>query len=203
MVGALGALIGLPAPEEAAAHNFMARCRRIKDPASRRRCLQQAKAHNRRHRLSTPPRCVPQAPATTCAGRCGVYANNCGTAVGCPCPPGKSCLSNGSCAQSCAGPTCPVGCLCTIPNVEGMHYCVVSSPPCSEMLQVCTSTTECPLGRHCQRTTCGSGAPWRTGAIRCARHRRRLPRSGPTAVTRHPRRGRPQGRPAFRHRHPP
>lgn len=85
VAGTLAALLGLALPEEAESHNFLARCRRIKDPQRRRACLRRARAHNRRHRLSPPP--PPPPTPDQCQGRnvcaqgnaatCGAAGNEC------------------------------------------------------------------------------------------------------------------------------
>lgn len=154
--GSLTALLGLPAPEEAAAHSFMARCRAIRDPQRRAACLRRAKAHRTWH-VQHPP-CVPQALALTCVGRCGVYTNNCNQATACPCPAGKTCLGNGSCAQTCSSETCPSGCLCGSASAEGSRQCIKAEQFCADLTQCCTSSAGCPLGWQCQFTGCSGSA---------------------------------------------
>ena len=103
--------------------------------------------------------CVPDPVATTCAGRCGTWTNNCGQPVTCPsCPTGQQCLSNGSCAQACGpGIACPSYCQgCSVPNTEGATHCVAGNDPTACPTQTCSSTADCPTGKHCQMCN-GSG----------------------------------------------
>ena len=157
VAGALAALLGLARPEAAAAHNFLARCRRIKNVRSRRACLRRARAHNRTHQ-SPPPPCVPQPVTTTCAGRCGVWRNNCNQEVACfTCPPGRDCLGNGSCAQTCTTDSCPAGCSCSGGVTGPPRYCIRDVLSCTDVPQTCTSVAMCPVGMQCQLTVCGPG----------------------------------------------
>ena len=103
--------------------------------------------------------CVPESVATTCAGRCGTWTNNCGQPVTCPtCPTGQECLGNGSCAQACgSGVTCPSYCTgCSVPNTEGATHCVAGNHPSVCPTQTCSSTADCPTGKQCQMCQ-GSG----------------------------------------------
>lgn len=54
LLGGVVVLLGMAEPEEAATHNFLSRCRRIKNSPRRRACLKRARAHTATHR--TPPR---------------------------------------------------------------------------------------------------------------------------------------------------
>jgi hypothetical protein len=108
-----------------------------------------------------PPGCNPEAQATTCAGRCGTWPNNCGQSVTCPaCPNGQTCLLNGTCARPCTGMAgqcngC-TGLVCAI-TTEGATNCANGiGIQCTEA-QACTSTAECPLGFQCM--TCGQIMP--------------------------------------------
>lgn len=160
IVGAsVAALLGLAGANEIAAHDAGRACKRLNDPKRRRACLRRARAHNRRHRPQpTSPACVPQPLAVTCAGRCGTVLNNCNQATACfLCPTGKDCLANGTCARPCSTSlVCPNLCACpTVPTVEGGQHCISFNQTCAvEMKQVCSSTTECPVGQHCQETAC-------------------------------------------------
>jgi hypothetical protein len=103
--------------------------------------------------------CLPQARAATCVGRCGSWPNNCDQSVACEtCPPGKQCLTNGSCADVCATyQECPLfNCDCRV-TVEGPQVCVLAGPPCASIPQQCTSTAECLLGELCVEKACGPG----------------------------------------------
>lgn len=107
----------------------------------------------RQHRCRPArPSCVPEPPATACAGRCGTFRNNCGEPVVCnPCPAGLTCLINGSCARSCSGQeTCGdrSECVCSFPTTEGGQHC--ASIPAGPCPNPCSSTADCPLGWHCQ-----------------------------------------------------
>lgn len=161
----MAGLLGLIKVDVAAAHNPAPACKRIKDPKRRRACLRRARAHNRRHRQT----CVPQPELVTCAGRCGAVLNNCNKVVTCfICPPGRTCLSNGSCAEACAGnigpEECPSGCFCTDPgnpSVEGGRHCLTADLRCADIPHVCSSTAECPVGQQCVLTSCGGANPHR------------------------------------------
>jgi hypothetical protein len=154
VLGGVAALLGIPAAQEADAHNAAARCRRLPEPAKRRACLRRARNHNRTHR------CRPRPPAAVCAslGRCrGTAVNNCGRRVTCACPAGKRCLINGSCARTCDGnPTgCPTGCVCTGPEVGGGAHCTPSATAdCDLLPQVCVTTADCPQGFFCHSEAC-------------------------------------------------
>jgi hypothetical protein len=102
--------------------------------------------------------CAPEPPARTCAGRCGIWPNNCGQFVACPgCPAGRTCLSNGTCAIDCPG-GCPLGCVCTA-SVEGPKHCAWNPATTTCTFRKCTSTAQCNLlqWEHCQETLCGPG----------------------------------------------
>jgi hypothetical protein len=92
--------------------------------------------------------CVPESRGATCAGRCGTWTNTCGQPVACAsCAAGQQCLSNGSCAIVCAVNGDCSGCGCSNPSVEGAQHCI------SDLVRpqvLCTSTTDCPPGSHCQ-----------------------------------------------------
>ena len=148
VLGGLTALLGLAVPEEAVGHNALARCRRIPSGTRRQACLRRARAHNRT--------CHPQPVAVTCAGRCGLWNNNCGLAVACQCPTGLTCLSNGGCGRVCDPDfgICPDGCVCAQPSTEGPTVCQPSGLTCEQIPQICSSTAECPLGWFCQTNSC-------------------------------------------------
>jgi hypothetical protein len=155
LVGGIAVLLGVSWVEEAAAHNPIPACRRIADPVKRRRCLRRARAHNRKRHS-----CRPRPVAITCVNRCGRAIDNCRKPVACACPVGKSCLLNNSCASACSAPeTCPPGCTCLFPAVEGGMYCISLAVSCATVPQVCTSTVQCPLGQHCMLTGCGVSGP--------------------------------------------
>jgi hypothetical protein len=163
IVGGVAALFGLAVPDEAIAHNPIPACRRIKDAARRRACLHRARAHNRKQHS-----CKPRPAAAFCGGRCGGTAiNNCGKRVACPvCPTGKTCLSNGSCAQICPGPFapgCPAGCECAADR-ENNTICF-SGPvaSCEAIPQICDNSAPCPPGSRCVFTECPSDP----GPYRC------------------------------------
>lgn len=88
-----------------------------------------------------------------CPGDCTTI--ECG--VGC-CEAGQdTCLSNGSCAQACSDTaSCPSGCACSPPNIEGASYCVVHGAGCDAVGPVCKSTSQCDPGWHCQESGCGT-----------------------------------------------
>lgn len=94
-----------------------------------------------------------------CPGRCDTLNNvgTCGQTVACSCPAGQTCLSNGSCGQVCASVNdCPgpfSNCSNCDASTEGPKHCTENFPNCSE--PTCTSTADCPVGSHCQPTTCG------------------------------------------------
>ena len=144
---------------ETDAHNKLEKCRKIEDKDKRKRCRKKARRHNRQHANEPSPPCVPEAPATTCAGRCGRRTNNCGQAVTClVCPAGQVCLVNGSCAVPCTDPdTCPGVCFCGDPSTEGSRYCTEGNSVC-DVHATCASTAACPLGEQC--APCG-------GTTRC------------------------------------
>lgn len=167
VLGSVVALLGLTLPEDTGAHNFVARCRKIKDGPRRRACLRRARAHNRKHQQTS---CVPLAPATVCASlrRCsGTAADNCGRLINCTCPAGKDCSSNGSCLRTCVfggANTCPTGCGCSR-DAENVDACAPFGVSCDAAPQVCTATAECPPGYRCASVgLCGPGG---TLQLRC------------------------------------
>jgi hypothetical protein len=161
LAGALGVL-GWQDSKEAIAHNLKATCRK-KSGDAKKKCLKKARKHAAQHASETPPGCVPEPASTTCAGRCGTAANNCGQAVTCPsCPTGQTCLINGTCARlctaagaECTGCTSPVS--CSIPSTEGQQICVISEQQCVER-QPCDPphTMGCPVGQACFFTCSGT-----------------------------------------------
>jgi hypothetical protein len=99
--------------------------------------------------------CVPDSRGDTCAGRCGTRTNNCGQPVVCTtCAAGQKCLSNGSCAIVCTDNVdCPSTCDgCSNPSVEGERHCIAGLLVPQVL---CTSTTDCPPGAHCQELAPG------------------------------------------------
>jgi hypothetical protein len=155
--GGIVTLLGL-APEESAAHNPVARCRKLSDPTKRRTCLRRARTHNQQHR------CKPLPSVVVCAGlgRCsGTAVNTCGRLINCTCPAGKICLGNGSCDRTC-GPNlpCPRDCICGPPSTEGpsVSHCVPDTVSCFfNVIQPCASTVNCPVGQYCSPNVCGPG----------------------------------------------
>jgi hypothetical protein len=145
-----GTAAALFSRQDAAAHNPVPACRRIRNAKRRAACLRRARTHNRQHQ------CQPTAPAVICRGLCGTAVNNCNQAVSCPCPAGKSCLSNGSCAQNCsvAQPACPAGCTCLGPEVGSGDHCIQAGLSCNVLPQVCASTADCPAGSFCIEEAC-------------------------------------------------
>ncbi len=150
--GGLAVLLGLGAPNEVTAHDPLPACEKLLSAKNRRACRRRARAHIRQRHT-----CRPQTTAATCAGRCGIYRNNCRKAVTCPCAAGWECLSNRSCERLCTppAPPCPTGCGCSRDTIEGGNHCVPTGRDCvADTPQECTSTMQCPLGQHCQPTTC-------------------------------------------------
>lgn len=110
------------------------------------------KKRKKRKNKKTPPACVPDPPAATCAGRCGFWTNNCGQSIAClACSGAEQCLSNGSCALPCTFPTggtpCPDACGCSFPNAEGKSHCILSVAP--GPYESCQATAECAPGFQC------------------------------------------------------
>jgi hypothetical protein len=102
--------------------------------------------------------CAVDCGFTGCPRRCGSVTTTgaCGT-VACTCPSGEECLGNNSCAQTCEPTTsnCPSNCGCS-GSTEGPGHCYAGSY-CNLSTQVCTNTSDCPLGHSCQKTMCGPG----------------------------------------------
>jgi hypothetical protein len=119
------------------------------------------KRHKKRRR-----RCAADPAGTTCArAGCGDQQNNCGQAVACPCPAGRSCLRNGTCAKPCTKASeCDSACFAGCSNVttENQQHCLFENVPgMCDNAQTCTSTAECPRGMHCQE------CPFMSGEYRC------------------------------------
>ena len=88
------------------------------------------------------------------------------------CPTGRTRLTNGTCASTCATPGEFVqgGCQCTTgTNTEGLRLLTpsVAVAQCNVLTQVCTATTECPVGQMCLNTGCGGPNANRCHAV-CA-----------------------------------
>lgn len=95
--GALGLLLGWRAVEEAAAHNALAKCKKIRDKKKRKTCLRKARAHNNGHvenaqpQCTTPDECPSPSPDQLCAravcdgeGKCGIGPKTSGTVCRAP-----------------------------------------------------------------------------------------------------------------------
>lgn len=164
LLGGLAAVLGFTQPEEADAHNFLPRCRKIKDAPRRRACVRRARAHNRTHR-SIPPPCVPQ-----CSGGKACVSG------ACACPPGQEdsggvcavrpnclslrpdtdCQSNSECCSdvcSDAGGIAPGVCLrgaagrpCNVSNDCKSLSCVGFVCQCSGSGGECSNTPDCCSG---------------------------------------------------------
>ncbi len=95
------------------------------------------KRRKRKKKKSKRP-CTPDARATTCQGRCGVVANNCGTAVQCgdSCPVCSRCSDQGTCVRDAPGTTCAEGKTCT---ADGRCEC---------------DSSKCESGKVCVDGTC-------------------------------------------------
>jgi hypothetical protein len=120
-----------------------------------------AKKRKSKKKNRKAPPCVPQDPVALCAASGGTKSDNCGRVVVCPCPAGKSSLSNYSCAKTCTtGADCPGAdpptgvCGCVYSSVEGPKYCLAPVQTCDRIPQVCTSTAQCPQGQFCAVTEC-------------------------------------------------
>ncbi len=122
--------------------------------------------------------CTPQPLEVTCTMRCsGPYCPHrcdtvtdpgaCSQPVACSCPSGQECLGNGSCGQVCEDASdCPgqfAGCNSCGTSADGMKYCSYH-PGCPN--QACTTTADCPIGEHCQVTSCGPGGSSKTLCVR-------------------------------------
>lgn len=154
LVSGVTALLGLGGVEDAAAHNPIPGCRKIKDPEQREACLRRAKRH-----IKLKHSCKPQPVAVTCANRCGVTRNNCKKAVSCTCPAGKLCLGNSSCSRLCFVPglpgDCPPGCGCGVSAIEGGNHCIPSTiSQCEQVPLTCVNSAGCPHGHFCAPTGC-------------------------------------------------
>ena len=151
-----GLLVGSPfvvRTERTHAHQTLKKCKKIEDNAKRKRCVKKAKRHQAQHTNddSAPPPCVPESATTSCAGRCGLWTNNCGQAVGCAiCSGVKTCLANGSCVRECpTGLECPPGCTCGVGPDGQVCYVNLGGDPCTR--PKCTGDADCSLGQRCQR----------------------------------------------------
>jgi hypothetical protein len=161
LLGGVAALLGLDQPEEAAAHNYVARCRRKRDPVVRHWCLRQARNHNRRHRT-----CRSITLAEACRNvDCGVVTDGCGRRRDCGwCASVHACLSNNGCAYYCGSAVpCPPGCICS-----GEPECALCPQICLNRTDpnllcdanppwYCTHTADCPIGYKCEPVPCGPG----------------------------------------------
>ena len=96
-----------------------------------------------------------------CGGSCGACGINqiCqGGICACTCPSGQRCLSNGSCAKTCAGTyQCPAPICGCFSNTERQAHCA-SYTTCNDILVECTGTATCPPGFQCVFTSC-PGSP--------------------------------------------
>lgn len=78
-------------------------------------------------------------------GLCGAHDDGCGGETSCPCPRGRVCLSNGTCALPCLDGTCPTCGECREDVDTGLDVCSEGETP-----NPCTNTDpDCPAGTHC------------------------------------------------------
>jgi hypothetical protein len=168
LVGGIAALLGVTSPEETTAHNYLASCRRKRDPVLRQRCLQMAREHNRKHRT-----CRSITLREACRAKdCGVVRDACGKRRNCgPCSSHQACLSNNTCATQCTGSPCigdtqfycPPGCVCSrefeagtgvlhcLNAADPNYTCTISNPT------YCATTRDCRVGDKCEPVPCGPG----------------------------------------------
>jgi hypothetical protein len=123
-----GALLGVPAVQEAAAHNALPACKRIKNKNRRTACIRRAKEHNKKHCRPGLTRCAGQCVNTgTSQAHCGACGNACaadktcqnGVCVGPACNPGLTlcagqCVNTQTSQANCGacGNACPAGDTC-------------------------------------------------------------------------------------------
>src|SRR5687767_1951586 len=58
---AIGLLLGCRAVEDAAAHDALTKCKKIKDKKKRKKCIKKVKAHNADHANEPQPECTAHA----------------------------------------------------------------------------------------------------------------------------------------------
>lgn len=115
-----------------------------------------ARKSNRKH-------CKRKAIKICTGNTCGKRKNNCGKTYHCTCRGGQTCLPNGGCGIACPA-TCPQepgSCAC--PG-SGDPYCVRDDLSCALTPTPCSTMADCPAGRVCAETNCGSGG---TASQRC------------------------------------
>ena len=135
--GALG-LLGWHSLEEAAAHDTLKKCKKIKDKKKKKACIKKAKKHADQHAKETP--------------LCG----------GLTCPEGQVCCPDKKCGRTCCanGRACNV--VCSGPN--GNDYCCDATRPaaiCGGCWQA--GSVQCDDPKHC----CGPLSPKCCGNDHC------------------------------------
>ena len=146
--GALS-LLGWGSALDAAAHDLLPTCKKIKDKAKRKKCLKKAKAHHTTHLSESPPP-PPPPPGVTCTPNCA--GKNCGL-DGCggvcgPCDDGT--CTAGICVcrdgeEVCQG-TCVAACGTLQVRRPGTCTCCGRPfSPCQAGSSVCCSQL-CPSG---------------------------------------------------------
>ena len=150
VLGSIAGLLGLALPEEADAHNYLARCRRIQDPPRRRACIRRARAHNRSHQCV--PSCAGKACGSDgCTGSCGTCPRGTCSAGQCVCPAGQF----GCAATLC----CPNGQAC--PGGQTCGACPANSPA------LCSGVAHSPCGISSEGDGCGCVKSVQ-GAVACS-----------------------------------
>lgn len=167
---ALGGLVGsgvamllrLAGPDQAAAHNPLPACRRIKDKRKRARCIRRARRHNATHQTPPPPPpCTPN-----CAGKsCGSdgCSGSCGSCSGTTTCVGGTCQT--TCTPNCAGKNCGSnGCGGSCGTCSGGQVC---SNPANGGICQSTCTPSC-AGKNCGSNGCGGSCGTCTGGLVCS-----------------------------------
>jgi hypothetical protein len=163
---ALSGIVPL-AVRNAAAHDALKKCKKLKDKAKKKKCVKKAKAHNATHTTAAlpPPRCTPACAGKDCgpdgcAGSCGPCADGTCTDGSCACPPNTD-LCRSACLSPCTGTMVRDSADCTCCTVNGelaaCHPSSTSSTCCSGLCAFDASNLVSPcvgraLGATCQFT---------------------------------------------------
>ena len=144
-----GALAPLLAGEDAAAHEFSKKCKKLKGD-KKKKCLKKAKAHAAQH-TSEPP------PGVTCTPNCGgkdCGPNGCSGTCG-PCP-GTSTCANGLCGCPAGRALCKGDCV-VVCNGQQSAFDPTTCGCCGRPGTDCSPATGNP--NCCSRTTCIDAEP--------------------------------------------
>jgi hypothetical protein len=159
---------------DAAAHNALKKCKKIRDKAKRKKCVKKAKAHNAQHRTapaSPPPFCAVNPESTPCGaggtnqccgGVCVDTASDATHCGGCgqPCPLDRPTCCDGECVNTSGDPAHCFGCgnACLPGDICGGQgsCCTPIYASCQQTADRCCGASICSgINSQGQQVCCG------------------------------------------------